>query len=245
MGSGPFFCPCLRGVCLASRPEPRVNTAIAEQRLHNQCITNAEHRQPADVVEWLGAVQAQEYPAARWGLGLRMPEGASDNEIERAFDEGKILRTHVMRPDLALRDAGRHPLDAGAHGAARASRPGLVPAAGMGWTRPCSRARPRHSNGRSGMASLCHVPSLAQSSGARALCRKAFRSRSSRSTPSSRVSSAAALAAGSSSRTPCWRIARQEPGACHATRHSPSSQGGTSQAMARRRSGTSCGGRGS
>ena len=75
-----------------------METGIPEQRLHNQCITNAKYRQPADVVEWLGAVQAQEYPAARWGLGLRMPEGASDNDIERAFDEGKILRTHVMRP---------------------------------------------------------------------------------------------------------------------------------------------------
>jgi len=75
-----------------------VNTAIAEQRLHNQCITRAGPRQPADVVAWLGAVQAQEYPAAKWALALRMPDGTTDAAIDRAFDEGKILRTHVMRP---------------------------------------------------------------------------------------------------------------------------------------------------
>jgi hypothetical protein len=75
-----------------------VNTEIAEQRLHNQRITRAECRKPADVVAWLGAVQAQEYPAARWALALRMPDGTTDAAIERAFDEGRILRTHVMRP---------------------------------------------------------------------------------------------------------------------------------------------------
>jgi hypothetical protein len=75
-----------------------MNTAIGEQRLHNQCITRADCRVPADVISWLGAVQAQEYPAARWALALRLPEGTTDAAIERAFDEGRILRTHVMRP---------------------------------------------------------------------------------------------------------------------------------------------------
>lgn len=75
-----------------------MNSAIAEQRLHSQYITRARRRRPADVVAWLGAVQAQEYPFARWGLALRMPEGTTDADIERAFDDGRILRTHVMRP---------------------------------------------------------------------------------------------------------------------------------------------------
>ena len=75
-----------------------MNTAIAAQRLQNQCITRAGSHAPADVVAWLGAVQSQEFPAARWGLGLRMAEGTTDREVERAFDEGRILRTHVMRP---------------------------------------------------------------------------------------------------------------------------------------------------
>jgi hypothetical protein len=49
-------------------------------------------------VAWLGAVQAQEFPAAKWALGLRLPASVTDAAIDRAFDAGQILRTHVMRP---------------------------------------------------------------------------------------------------------------------------------------------------
>jgi hypothetical protein len=75
-----------------------VNAAIAAERLRNQHITGAGRRQPADVVAWLGVVQAQEYPAARWGLALRMQRASTDAEISRAVDAGRILRTHALRP---------------------------------------------------------------------------------------------------------------------------------------------------
>jgi hypothetical protein len=71
---------------------------VGRRRLRNQAITGAPHRTPADVVRWLGAVQAQEYGPAKWALALRMAPGARDADIERAFDAGRILRTHVMRP---------------------------------------------------------------------------------------------------------------------------------------------------
>ena len=48
-------------------------------------------------MRWLGAVQAQVYGDAKWALGLRMQRSA-DAQIEAAFSEGRILRTHVMRP---------------------------------------------------------------------------------------------------------------------------------------------------
>src|SRR5712692_202039 len=73
------------------------NLDIAHQRLHNQLITQRMFEKPGDVVQWLGAVQAQDYAAAKWALGLRM-QGASDESIEQAFADGTILRTHVMRP---------------------------------------------------------------------------------------------------------------------------------------------------
>jgi hypothetical protein len=50
-----------------------------------------------DVVEWLVAAQAQDYAAAKWSLGLRLAH-ASDALVERAFNEGAILRTHLLRP---------------------------------------------------------------------------------------------------------------------------------------------------
>jgi hypothetical protein len=70
---------------------------IPRQRLHNQGITRATFEKPSDVVDWLAAVQAQDYAGAKWALGLRSQE-ATDDEVERAFNEGAILRTHLLRP---------------------------------------------------------------------------------------------------------------------------------------------------
>lgn len=73
-------------------------SAIPQLRLHNQCITRAWPRRVADLVAWLGAVQAQEFGPAKWALGLRLPPASTDAAVEEAFDAGLILRTHVMRP---------------------------------------------------------------------------------------------------------------------------------------------------
>jgi Winged helix DNA-binding domain len=73
------------------------NLDIAHRRLRNQCISQQTFERPEDIVQWLGAVQAQDYAAAKWALGLRLC-GASDDVIEQAVISGAILRTHVMRP---------------------------------------------------------------------------------------------------------------------------------------------------
>jgi hypothetical protein len=73
------------------------NLGIAHQRLHNQHITRSTFEKPEDVVRWLGAVQAQDYAAAKWALGLRS-QGTTDDAIEQAFAGGAILRTHLLRP---------------------------------------------------------------------------------------------------------------------------------------------------
>lgn len=87
--------------------------SIAERRLFNQRITGPLLRGPADVVRWCGAVQAQEYEPAKWALGLRIRDGASADDVERAFTRGEILRTHVMRPTwhFVARDDIRWVLD--------------------------------------------------------------------------------------------------------------------------------------
>lgn len=70
---------------------------ILTRRLHNQRLTSSDRLTPAQLVAWLGAVQAQDYPAAKWALGLR-GKGLGDADIEQAFNDGKILRTHILRP---------------------------------------------------------------------------------------------------------------------------------------------------
>jgi hypothetical protein len=71
---------------------------IADQRLRNQRITRSGLRTPGKLVAWMGAVQAQEYGPSKWGLGLRLPPSATDAGIERAVNQGRILRTHILRP---------------------------------------------------------------------------------------------------------------------------------------------------
>jgi hypothetical protein len=87
--------------------------SIVQQRLANQRVTVNGQRDPARVVSWFGAVQAQEFGPAKWGLGLRLSPGITDAKIQRAFDAGRILR-EVMRPTWHF-VAGRHLLDDGAH----------------------------------------------------------------------------------------------------------------------------------
>lgn len=70
---------------------------IVPERLHNQKLSSPDCKQAVDVVRWLGAVQAQDFPAAKWALALRM-RVATDAGIQQAYDEGQILRTHLMRP---------------------------------------------------------------------------------------------------------------------------------------------------
>lgn len=70
---------------------------LANQRLYNQHLTGKPFDRIEEVVRWLGAVQSQDYGGAKWALGLRL-QGIADADIDRAFNEGKILRTHVMRP---------------------------------------------------------------------------------------------------------------------------------------------------
>jgi hypothetical protein len=70
---------------------------IARHRMNNQGLIAPTIDNPMDVVAWQGAVQAQEYAFAKWAVAQRTT-GMSDVEMEQAFTDGTILRTHVMRP---------------------------------------------------------------------------------------------------------------------------------------------------
>ena len=70
---------------------------IIRRRLSNQRIADPNFTKPQDVVTWLGAVQAQDYAAAKWAVGLRMKE-ATDALLDEALADGSILRSHLLRP---------------------------------------------------------------------------------------------------------------------------------------------------
>ena len=70
---------------------------IAATRLHAQRLAGVPFLSPVETVGRMGAVQAQDLAGAKWALGLRTPD-VLESEVDRLFDEGAILRTHVMRP---------------------------------------------------------------------------------------------------------------------------------------------------
>lgn len=73
------------------------NTEVANCRLINQQIAESKFTDSQEVVTWMGAIQAQEYAMAKWAIGLRLPL-LKDADIEKAFNDGDILRTHLLRP---------------------------------------------------------------------------------------------------------------------------------------------------
>jgi hypothetical protein len=75
----------------------RLAADIAHQRLYHQRLVGPAARKPEEVVEGLLAVQAQDLLAARWGVAQRTDD-ADDAAVEAAYDAGRILRTHVLRP---------------------------------------------------------------------------------------------------------------------------------------------------
>jgi hypothetical protein len=70
---------------------------IAKQRLIHQGLAKPTLKTAREVVAGLGAVQAQDYGAAKWGVAQRT-HGLTDAQIEKEVDDGTIVRTHVLRP---------------------------------------------------------------------------------------------------------------------------------------------------
>jgi hypothetical protein len=72
---------------------------LARRRLHQQHIAETSLTRPADVVRWLGAVQAQDYLGSLWAIGLRM-QNPTEEAIEAAIVDRSIVRTWPMRGTL-------------------------------------------------------------------------------------------------------------------------------------------------
>ena len=70
---------------------------ITDIRLRSQQLLKPEFKDPRDLVSWMGGMQAQDYPRAKWALGVRL-KSATIRVVDEAIRRGDILRTHVMRP---------------------------------------------------------------------------------------------------------------------------------------------------
>ncbi len=70
---------------------------VAHRRLCSQQLVGTRFEKASQVVQWLGAVQSQDYAAAKWAVAQRT-KGLTDAALEQFFAEGAFLRTHVLRP---------------------------------------------------------------------------------------------------------------------------------------------------
>jgi hypothetical protein len=77
---------------MPAAPDPFIARRMRAQRLSAPMPAD-----PAAVVAWFGAVQAQEYGPAKWALAQRAP-GLTDAQLDQALADGTIIRTHGPRP---------------------------------------------------------------------------------------------------------------------------------------------------
>jgi hypothetical protein len=74
---------------------------IPTLRTRNQHITNSKFTTVKELVSEMGAMQAQDLAMAKWAAGLRV-QNATEKSIESAYNNGEIIRTHLMRPTWHL-----------------------------------------------------------------------------------------------------------------------------------------------
>ncbi|MDR0885250.1 MAG: winged helix DNA-binding domain-containing protein [Clostridiales Family XIII bacterium] len=80
---------------------------IPKLRLLNQQLILSKLTTPKEVVQWMGAMQAQDYKASICATCIRLANVANDTnstyeEVEAAFNDGEFVRTHVLRPTWHL-----------------------------------------------------------------------------------------------------------------------------------------------
>ena len=75
---------------------------LRRRRLARQQLTGRGLGSPAEVVRWLGAVQAQDYRGALWAIAQRTRGAVSEADVERAIAERALVRSWPMRGTLHL-----------------------------------------------------------------------------------------------------------------------------------------------
>lgn len=66
-------------------------------RSYSQQLSSPRFNTPEQLVSWMGAIQAQDYDMAKWAIGIRL-QSSTLRDVDEALRQGRIIRTHVMRP---------------------------------------------------------------------------------------------------------------------------------------------------
>jgi len=74
---------------------------ISNIRIQNHQIASGKFKNVQELVQWMGAMQAQDFSMVNWALGVRLPN-ATEQTIAEAYRRGEIIRTHLLRPTWHL-----------------------------------------------------------------------------------------------------------------------------------------------
>ncbi len=70
--------------------------------MNNQMISPGNTDTPAEVVSKMAAIQAQDYEAALWAIGLRSRKGTTRDDVIESLRKGENVRTWLMRGTLHI-----------------------------------------------------------------------------------------------------------------------------------------------
>ena len=70
---------------------------ISKLRLESQKVAFPGFDSAVEVINWMGAIQAQDLLMSKWALGCRMKE-PSEKKVDNCINDGSLLRTHLLRP---------------------------------------------------------------------------------------------------------------------------------------------------
>ena len=74
---------------------------IETLRPYSQQLTTPAFDDVAELVSFMGAIQAQDIDMCKWAVGMRLKQ-PSLSHVREAIDSGRIIRTHIMRPTWHL-----------------------------------------------------------------------------------------------------------------------------------------------
>lgn len=69
--------------------------------MHSLLLAEHPIADPHTVVEWFGAMQAQDVNSGLWSVGVRLP-GATESDVTGAFDRRELIRTWPMRSTIHI-----------------------------------------------------------------------------------------------------------------------------------------------
>ena len=67
------------------------------RRMTNQRMVGGGTGTPEELLGRMGCIQAQDFAQAKWAIGVR-GAAVAEADVDAAFQDGRILRTHVLRP---------------------------------------------------------------------------------------------------------------------------------------------------